>query len=92
MHSKFPPFALPLLSLNLGIELGKLLVAALLEPLICMFRGRPGFAKRWVPAGSIVAALAGVFWLIQPGCRINWRFNIEDARVKLKKLYPSFND
>ena len=27
-----------------------------------------------------------------PGCKINWRFTTEDARSKLKKLYPSFED
>ena len=26
----------------------------------------------------------------QPGCKINWRFTTEDARIKLKKFYPSF--
>jgi hypothetical protein len=24
--------------------------------------------------------------------KINWRFTTEDARIKLKKLYPSFDD
>lgn len=28
----------------------------------------------------------------QPQCQINWRFTTADARVKLKKLYPSFHD
>ena len=28
----------------------------------------------------------------QPQCKINWRFTTADARVKLKKLYPSFHD
>jgi len=26
----------------------------------------------------------------QPQCKINWRFTTADARIKLKKLYPSF--
>ncbi len=60
--------AVPLLSFNLGVELGQLLVAALLVPLIRMFHERPLFAKRWVPACSILAALAGAFWLIQRVC------------------------
>jgi transposase len=25
-------------------------------------------------------------------CKINWQFTTDDARVKLKQLYPSFND
>ena len=28
----------------------------------------------------------------EPTCKINWRFTTADARVKLKKLYPSFDD
>ncbi len=28
----------------------------------------------------------------QPQCKINWRFTTADARIKLKKLYPSFDD
>jgi transposase len=28
----------------------------------------------------------------QPQCKINWRFTTADARIKLKKLYPSFED
>jgi hypothetical protein len=23
------------------------------------------------------------------GTRVNWRFTVEDARIKLRKLYPS---
>ena len=60
--------AVPLLAFNLGVELGQLLVAALLVPLIRMFNERPVFVKRWVPACSILAALAGAFWLIQRVC------------------------
>lgn len=60
--------AVPLLSFNIGVELGQLLVAALLVPLIRLFHERPLFAKRWVPACSILAALAGAFWLIQRVC------------------------
>jgi hypothetical protein len=28
----------------------------------------------------------------QPQCKINGRFTTADARIKLKKLYPSFED
>ena len=28
----------------------------------------------------------------QPQCKTNWRFTTADARIKLKKLYPSFED
>ena len=60
--------AVPLVSFNLGVELGQLLVAAPLVPLIQMFHEHPAFVKRWVPACSTLAALAGAFWLIQRVC------------------------
>jgi hypothetical protein len=25
-------------------------------------------------------------------CKINWQFTTKDARIKLKRLYPSFDD
>jgi len=58
----------PLLSFNLGVEFGQLLVAALIVPLIRLFSERPVFVKRWVPACSVATALAGGFWLIQRVC------------------------
>ncbi len=60
--------AMPLFSFNLGVELGQLLIAVPLVPLIRLLQTRPVFAKRWVPACSIAAALAGGFWLIQRVC------------------------
>ncbi len=57
--------ALPLFSFNLGVELGQLAVAALLLPLIAWCRSRPVFVTRWVPACSVVVALAGGFWFAQ---------------------------
>lgn len=60
--------AVPLVAFNLGVELGQLLVAALLVPLIQWFSECPAFAKRWVPACSVATALAGGFWLIQRVC------------------------
>jgi hydrogenase/urease accessory protein HupE len=60
--------ALPLLSFNLGVELGQLLIAAPLVLLIPMLNKHPTFAKRLVPACSILAALAGSLWLIRRVC------------------------
>lgn len=60
--------ALPLLSFNLGVELGQLLLAALVIPLVRILSERPAFAKRWVPACSVLAAFAGGFWLVQRVC------------------------
>lgn len=57
--------ALPLFSFNLGVELGQLLVALPLLPLIHRANAAPSFERRWMPACSIAAALAGAFWLVE---------------------------
>ncbi len=56
---------MPLISFNLGVELGQLTVAALVLPLIWWLRTKPIFVQRWVPACSLVVALAGGWWLVQ---------------------------
>ena len=58
----------PLFSFNVGVELGQLLVAALLLPIFRVVGQRPLFAKRWSPALSVGVALAGGYWLIQRVC------------------------
>lgn len=60
--------AAPLLAFNLGVEFGQLLIAALVLPLIWKFSERPGFARRWLPACSVLMALAGGYWLVQRTC------------------------
>jgi hydrogenase/urease accessory protein HupE len=57
--------AVPLLSFNLGVEVGQIAIAALLLPLIWKVRTRPVFADRWVPACSVVVALLGGYWFVQ---------------------------
>ncbi len=57
--------AVPLVSFNLGVEIGQITVAAILLPLIWKFSRSPIFTQRWVPACSVVVALAGGFWLVQ---------------------------
>ena len=52
----------PLFSFNLGVELGQLVVAAVVLPLIWWLRERPIFITRWAPACSVAVALAGGFW------------------------------
>ncbi len=59
---------MPLLSFNLGVELGQLLVAVPLVPLLRRLNERPIFVQRWVPACSVVAAMVGTFWLVQRVC------------------------
>lgn len=55
----------PLLSFNLGVELGQLLVAAVALPLIWKLTARPALARRWIPACSAFVILAGSYWLVQ---------------------------
>ncbi len=54
----------PLVSFNLGVELGQLLVALPLLPLLQRAGKTPAFDQRWIPACSAAAALAGGFWLV----------------------------
>ena len=55
----------PLFSFNLGVELGQILVAASLLPLIWKVGKRPIFANHWVPACSALVTLAGSYWFVQ---------------------------
>lgn len=57
--------AVPLVSFNLGVELGQIAVAAIALPLIWKLRTRPVFVHRWVPAASVLVALLGGFWFVQ---------------------------
>jgi len=56
---------LPLLSFNLGVELGQITIAALILPLIWKLRARPAFIARYVPTCSVLITLMGGFWLIE---------------------------
>jgi hydrogenase/urease accessory protein HupE len=55
----------PLLSFNLGVEMGQIAVAALVLPLIWKLRERPRFVISYVPVCSLLVALAGGYWLIE---------------------------
>jgi hydrogenase/urease accessory protein HupE len=55
----------PLVSFNLGVEIGQIAVAALVLPLVWKLRQRPRFVARYVPACSILIALAGGYWFIE---------------------------
>jgi hydrogenase/urease accessory protein HupE len=57
--------AVPLLSFNMGVELGQIGIAAIALPLIWKLRSRPLFPRRWVPAVSLLVAAAGCVWLVQ---------------------------
>jgi hydrogenase/urease accessory protein HupE len=55
----------PLVSFNLGVEVGQIAVAALVLPVVWKLKRRPSFIPRYVPACSILIALAGGCWLIE---------------------------
>ncbi len=57
--------ALPLLSFNVGVELGQVMVAAVALPIIWKLRANPVFMVRWVPACSAVVVLLGSFWFVE---------------------------
>ena len=56
---------LALLSFNLGVEAGQLLVLALILPLLIWLRRRPWFARQGVRSASTLVALAGLVWFVQ---------------------------
>jgi len=55
----------PLLSFNLGVELGQFAVLVILLLVLWRLRPRPAFVRYWVPAISAVVLLLGVFWVLQ---------------------------
>jgi hydrogenase/urease accessory protein HupE len=55
----------PLLSFNLGVELGQLTIAALVLPVIWKFRASPVLVQRVAPIGSALIVIAGSCWLVQ---------------------------
>jgi hydrogenase/urease accessory protein HupE len=57
--------AFPLLSFNLGVELGQIAVAALVLPLVLWMRSEPVLLQRSVPICSAFVVLAGAWWLVQ---------------------------
>ena len=56
---------LPLFSFNLGVELGQIMVAALVLPIIWKLRENPMFIARWAPACSAAVVAVGSFWFVQ---------------------------
>ena len=57
--------AVPLLSFNLGVEIGQLAIAAIALPLIWKCRSSPLFVRRGVPIASASIVIAGSYWLLE---------------------------
>jgi len=57
--------AVPLVSFNLGVELGQVGIMLLVLPLIWKLRSQPFFVLRCVPACSLLVTVVGGYWLLQ---------------------------
>ena len=57
--------AVPLLAFNSGVEIGQMMVAAVILPILWHYKDKPQFTLRWAPAFSALVAIAGGFWFIQ---------------------------
>ena len=57
--------ALPLVSFNVGVEFGQIIIAALVLPIIWKLRENPVFIVRWAPACSAIVVLLGSFWFVE---------------------------
>jgi len=56
---------LALLSFNLGVETGQLLVLAVVLPVLLWLRRNPWFARQGMRSASTLVAVAGLIWFIQ---------------------------
>jgi len=55
----------PLVAFNLGVEVGQIVIAGIMLPLIWQLRKWEPFRRRGVPACSAIVAVVGGYWLIQ---------------------------
>lgn len=58
-------FLVSLLSFNLGVELGQLVIVAFVLPLIFAFRAAPGYPRYVIRFGSLLIALVATVWLVE---------------------------
>jgi hypothetical protein len=56
---------LPLISFNLGVELGQMAVAVLVVPLVWGLRSQRVLVRSLVPACSTLVVVAGAWWLVE---------------------------
>ena len=56
--------AIPLIKFSAGLETGQLVLAAIFLQVMLWFRKMPTFERRWIPAGSVLVALIGTYWLV----------------------------
>jgi hydrogenase/urease accessory protein HupE len=56
---------MPLFTFNLGVEIGQIVIAAIVLPLIWRLRKNEAFVHRGVPLLSAAVAVAGLYWLVE---------------------------
>jgi hydrogenase/urease accessory protein HupE len=56
---------MPLFTFNLGVELGQIVIASAVLPIVWQLRKREWFVRRGVPVLSGLVALAGLYWLLE---------------------------
>ena len=56
---------IPLLAFNLGVEIGQIMIALLVLPLIWKSQHFPNFFPRLATACPVLVALAGTYWLFE---------------------------
>ncbi|MDQ6633096.1 MAG: HupE/UreJ family protein, partial [Verrucomicrobiota bacterium] len=57
--------AVPLVSFNLGVELGQITIAAIVLPILWQLKQKPKFALQLVPVCSAIIVAAGSYWFIE---------------------------
>ena len=55
----------PLLSFNLGVEIGQIAIILLVLPILWKLQKSSAYENRIVPIGSILISIAGAYWLIE---------------------------
>ncbi len=57
--------AMPLFTFNLGVEIGQIVIAAIVLPIVWQLRKNEKFVTRGVPILSAIVAAAGLYWLLE---------------------------
>lgn len=56
---------MPLFTFNLGVEIGQIVIAAIVLPIVWQLRKKEAFLRWGVPVFSALVAGAGLFWFLQ---------------------------
>ncbi len=57
--------AMPLFTFNAGVEIGQVIVAAIVLPIVWKLRKNERFLRQGVPVLSVIVAAAGLYWLLE---------------------------